>query len=246
MQSGKKTKSKKEWFLSGLKVGVPIGMGYFAVSFALGIAAGGAGIGALQAGIMSALMLASAGQYAAITVIASGGGLIEMAVTTLVVNLRYLLMACSLSQKVPEGTRLYHRFGMAYTITDEIFGAAMSVEGKVSPFYNYGAVSVAAPGWIVGSVIGNIAGNILPETISNALGVALYGMFLAIIIPPARKSRIIAGVVIISMLLSYGFSVIPAISGISSGMQIIILTVAISAIAALIFPHEASSTEKSA
>lgn len=238
--------TKKQWFFRGFKAGIPIGLGYFAVSFALGITAKNAGMNALQSGIMSALMLASAGQYGAITVIAGGGSLLEMALTTLIVNLRYLLMACSLSQKVPEGMKFRHRFGMAYAITDEIFGAAMSVEGKVSPYFSYGAICVAPPGWIAGSVVGNIAGDILPVIVSNALGVALYGMFLAVIIPPARKSRIIAGIVFISMALSYGFTKLPYLSSISSGMQIIILTVVIAAAAAVLFPLDEELREENA
>lgn len=229
-------KTRKQWFFEGMKVGIPIGMGYFAVSIAMGITAGNLGMNALQSGIMCALMLASAGQYAALTVIAAGGSLVEMALTTIVVNLRYLLMACSLSQKIPDKTGILHRLGIAYTITDEIFGAAMSTVGKVSPFFNYGAVSVAAPGWILGSVVGNVAGDILPLRVTNALGVALYGMFLAILIPPSKKDRVIAGIVVISMALSYGFSIMPGVREISAGSQIIILTVIIAAAASALFP----------
>ena len=224
------------WFLRGMKDGVPIAMGYFAVAFALGIAAKKAGMNAFQAGAMSALMLASAGQYAAITVIAAGGGYVQMAVTTLIVNLRYLLMSCALSQKVDQGMRLGHRFALSYPITDEIFGIAMSVEGRLNPFYNSGAAAIAAPGWTAGAFLGAAAGAILPQRVENALSVALYGMFLAIIIPAAKKDKIVAGIVAVSMLCSFLFTKAPVLREISSGMQIIILTVVIAGGAAYFFP----------
>ncbi len=230
-----KTQNKK-WFLRGMKDGIPIAMGYFAVAFALGIAAKKVGMSAVQAGAMSILVLASAGQYAAITVIATGGGYLQMAVTTLIVNLRYMLMSCALSQKVDPGMKMGHRLLLSYPVTDEIFGIAMSVEGRLNPFYNYGAACVAVPGWTLGAFLGAMVGAILPQSVSNALGVALYGMFLAIIIPPAKKSRIIAGIVVISMLCSFLFSIAPVLQEVPSGMQIIVLTVVIAGIAAALFP----------
>lgn len=219
-----------------MKDGIPIAMGYFAVAFALGIAARRAGMSAVQAGVMSILMLASAGQYAAITVIAAGGGYLQMAVTTLIVNLRYLLMSCALSQKVDPELKMRHRLLLSYPVTDEIFGIAMSVEGRLNPFYNYGAACIAAPGWTFGAFLGAAVGAVLPTGISNALGVALYGMFLAIIIPPAKKNKIIAAVVVISMLCSFLFSILPVLREISSGMQIIVLTLLIAGAAAYLFP----------
>lgn len=231
-----KKEQNRKWFLKGIKDGVPIALGYFAVAFALGIAAKKAGMSAFQAGAMSALMLASAGQYAAITVIATGGGYIQMAVTTLIVNLRYLLMACALSQKVEPGMKMRHRFLMSYPITDEIFGIAMSVEGRLNPFYNYGAAAIAAPGWTAGAFLGAVAGAILPQRVANALGVALYGMFLAIIIPAAKKNKVVAGIVAVSMLSSFLFTKLPLLREVSSGMQIILLTVIIAGAAAYFFP----------
>lgn len=159
-----------------------------------------------------------------------------MAVTTLIVNLRYMLMSCALSQKVDPGMKMGHRLLLSYPVTDEIFGIAMSVEGRLNPFYNYGAACVAAPGWTLGAFLGAMVGAILPQSVSNALGVALYGMFLAIIIPPAKKSKIIAGIVVISMLCSFLFSIAPALQEVPSGMQIIVLTVVIAGIAAALFP----------
>lgn len=232
----KKEVQNKQWFFKGMKDGVPIAMGYFAVAFALGIAAKKAGMSAVQAGLMSILMLASAGQYAAITVIAAGGGYLQMAVTTLIVNLRYLLMSCALSQKVDSNLKMRHRLLLSYPVTDEIFGIAMSTEGRLNPFYNYGAAFVAAPGWTLGAFLGAAVGAVLPASVSNALGVALYGMFLAIIIPPAKKNKVIAGVVAVSMACSFLFTVLPILREISSGMQIIVLTLCIAGAAAYFFP----------
>ena len=219
-----------------MKAGIPIGLGYFAVAFTLGIAARGAGLTALQSGFMSAAMLASAGEFAAINAIASGAGYMEMAVTELVVNLRYLLMSGALSQKVRRDKPFIHRFLMAYGVTDEIFAVSMGVEGKLHPFYLYGAVSTAAPGWVAGTVMGVLLGMIMPHRVMSAMSVALYGMFLAVVIPPSKSSKIIAGVVGISMAASAVFAYLPVAGALSDGVRIIILTVLVSGMAALLFP----------
>ena len=226
------------WFKKGLKDGIPIALGYFAVSFTLGIPAKEAGINPFQAGVMSMVMLASAGEFAAINVIATAESLIQMIITTLVVNLRYLLMSSSMSQKLGKDTKWWHRLLLPCFVTDEIFGIASNVEGRLNPFYNYGAAAVAVPGWTIGTVLGTAVGAILPERVENALGVALYGMFLAILIPSTKKSGFMAGLIIISMTISYLFSVLPVVSKISSSMRIIILTVVIAAIAAIVRPIE--------
>lgn len=226
----------RRWFLKGMKDGVPIAMGYFAVSFTLGISASKAGMSAFQASLMSALMLASAGQFAAISMISSGAGFLEMIITTIVVNMRYLLMSSALSQKVRRDKPFYHRFFMSYAVTDEIFGISMAVDGKLTPSYMYGAACVAAPGWVLGTCLGNLLGMIMPVRVMSAMNVAIYGMFLAIVIPPSRKSRIVAGVVAVSMLVSLVFSVTQVLKDISSGFQIIILTILIAGAAAVLFP----------
>ena len=219
-----------------MKDGIPISLGYFAVSFTLGIASKKIGLSTFQASLMSACMLASAGQFAAIGMIASGAGYVEMIVTELVVNLRYLLMSSALSQKVQRERPFFHRFLMAYEVTDEIFGISMAVDGKLHPEYMYGAAVVAAPGWVLGTCMGALIGMILPASVMSALNVALYGMFMAVVIPPSRKSKIIAGVVVISMAASAACSVIPGIREISSGFQIILLTIVLAGIAAVLFP----------
>lgn len=228
--------NSRQWYARGLRHGIPICLGYFAVSFALGIAARGAGMNALQAFVMSLGMTASAGEFAAIGLIASGAGALEMIFTTLIVNLRYFLMSCSLAQKLPEGIRPVHRFLTAYCVTDEIFGLSAAVPGGLNPFYSYGMMTVAAAGWCLGTVLGVLAGSILPEIVVSALSVAMYGMFLAIVIPPSRKSRFILGLVAISMVASGLFSVLPVLRQISSGFRVILLTIAIAGIAAVIRP----------
>lgn len=223
---------------------MPIGLGYFAVAFTLGINAKAIGMTPFQSALMSFTMHASAGEFAAMTVIAAGSGYLEMAITQLVINLRYLLMSCALSQKVPETLSLGHRFLLSYYITDEIFGISSTVDGKLNPWYSYGAASVASPGWVLGTFLGAVVGNILPTNIASAMSVALYGMFLAIIIPPARKHKVIAVIVVVSMLASYGFTKLAELLSeyitISSGMRILILTVVIAGIAAYVRPVEES------
>lgn len=224
------------WYRRGLRDGVPIGLGYLAVSFTLGIAAKGSGLTVGQATWMSLLNNTSAGEFAALGLIAAGAPYLEMAFTQFVVNLRYLLMSCALSQKIAPETPVWQRLLMGYTVTDEVFGISAAVPDKLDPFYCFGAISVAAPGWALGTCLGILMGEALPSRVVSALSVALYGMFLAVILPPARKDRVIAGVVAVSMLFSALFTWSPMLSGISSGTRIIILTVLISGAAALWFP----------
>ena len=219
-----------------MKDGLPIALGYFAVSFTLGIAARNAGFSPLQALLASVTNNASAGEYAAFAIIAAGGTYWEVAVMTLIANARYLLMSCALSQKLAADTPLGHRMLLAYDVTDEIFGISVARPGKLNPWYTYGAMLVAIPGWGLGTFLGVVLGNILPLRLVSALSVGLYGMFLAIVIPPARHSRVIAGLVAVSFLLSFAVSAWPLLSGISSGVKTIVLTVVISLAAAVLFP----------
>lgn len=232
---------KKTWFQKGLKDGIPIALGYFAVSFTLGITAKNAGLTALQAMLSSFTLNASAGEFAGFTLIAAGASYLEVAVMEFVANARYLLMSCALSQKLPPDTPLWQRLLIGYDVTDEIFGISIAVPGKLHPYYTFGAIAIAVPGWSIGTYLGVLMGNILPANVVSALSVGLYGMFIAIIIPPARKSKIIAGVVAFSMVASFAFAKLPLISGISSGIRTIILTVVISALAALLFPVKEDS-----
>ena len=240
-----KKSENKYFFLKGIKVGMPICLGYLAVSFTLGITARNAGLTAWQAFLASLTTNASAGQYAGFTVIAAAGSYMEMAIMELVANARYLLMSCSLSQKLGSETGLLHRLMVGFDVTDEIFGVSVSVPGKLNPFYNYGMMAVAIPGWSLGTLFGVIMGNVLPDNIVSALSVGLYGMFIAIIIPPARKNKVLAGLIIISMAASFFFSRQPLLAQISPGIRTIILTVMIAGIAAVLFPVKEDSAYES-
>ncbi len=226
----------KKWYKRGLRDGVPIALGYFAVAFTLGIVAKHAGLTALQTLLATALTNASAGGYAGFKIIEEGAPYLDMALTIFVVNIRYFLMSCALSQKLSSKTPLLHRVLIGFDVTDEIFGISMSVKGELNPWYNYGAMTVSIPCWATGAALGVVMGNTLPQSLVNALSVGLYGMFLAIIIPPAKKNRIIAGIVVASMALSLAFAKLPFLSWLSSGMRVIILTVIIALAAAVLFP----------
>ena len=228
--------SKSEWFKKGLRDGYPVCMGYFAVSFALGIAARNVGLSAIQAFFMSLGMVASAGEFAALTLIGAGAGILEMIITSLVVNLRYFLMSCSLTQKLDPKTPFWQKMILAFFVTDENFGLSSVVDGYLCPFYSYAIAAISVSGWCAGTVLGVVIGNILPDSIVTALSVALYGMFLAIIIPPAKKDRFIGILVAVSMAASGIFAAAPYLKEISSGFRIIILTLVLSGIAALIKP----------
>ena len=236
----------RQWYLNGLREGVPIGLGYFAVGFTVGIVAREAGITAFQMGLMSVMMHASAGQFAVITVIAGQSGYLAMIVTQLVINIRYLLMSTALSQKIAADTPMWKRMLLSYFVTDEIFGIAASVKGELNPYYNYGAASVASPLWALGTVLGVVVGNILPASITSALSVALYGMFLAVVIPASKSDRTVAMVVVASMAASLAFTFLPILCQLDGGTRIIILTVAIAAAAAIIKPVPAEPKEEEA
>ena len=226
----------KSNFCKGLKGGIPIALGYFAVSFTLGIQAKNVGITAFQAAVTSFGLHASAGEYIAFTLIGANANILVMVLMEMIANARYLLMSCSLSQKIPADTPMWKRLVMGYFITDEIFGASISVSGKLDPYYMFGLIAVASPGWVVGTALGVIMGNALPLRAVSALSVGLYGMFIACIIPEGRKNKIVAGVIIVSFVLSYIFSTLSVLKGISSGIKIMILTVIIATVAAILFP----------
>ncbi len=228
--------NNKKWYLQGIKDGTPIALGYFAVGFTLGIAAKAMGMGAAQSGLMSFLMHASAGEFAVLTVIMDNAGFLAMVITMVVINMRYFLMSCSMSQKIPPNTSMSKRLLLSYFVTDEIFGICASVKGELNPFYPYGAATVASPGWVLGTILGAAVGNILPPSLASALSVALYGMFLAVVIPASKQDKTIAAVVLVSMAASAAFAFLPYLRDISAGTQIIILTIVIAAGAAIIRP----------
>ncbi len=239
-----KSKNNKSAFRSGVIDGIPIGLGYLAVSFSLGIYVKNAGMTAFQGMLASLLCNASAGEYAGFTLIEAGGTYFEMAIITLIANARYLLMSSAMSQRIDPKMPFFHRFIMAFNITDELFGIAIARPGFLNPFYSYGAVLFAAPCWAVGTALGTIAGNILPLRVVSALSVALYGMFLAVIIPPAKKNRIVAVLILICFAVSFAAANLPFVSEISEGTRTIILTVILSAGAAILFPKKEESEEQ--
>ncbi len=222
--------------LRGVRDGLPIGLGYFAVAFSLGITARNAGLSPLQGFIASFLNHASAGEYALYSLIAANAAFWEIAAVILVTNIRYLLMSTALSQKLRPETPMIQRMAAGFCITDEIFAIGIAWPGALSLTYLFSAFILADLMWSAGTMTGIIAGNVLPANVVGALSVAIYGMFLAIIIPPARKNKVIAGLVAAAFACSFAVNRISIFSGMSDGVKVILLTVVISAIAAALFP----------
>ncbi|MCR5590026.1 MAG: AzlC family ABC transporter permease [Lachnospiraceae bacterium] len=228
-----------------MRDGIPIGLGYFAVAFSLGITAKAIGLSPITCMITSVLCHASAGEYAVYTMIGAGAAYIEMAIMVFIANARYLLMSCALSQHMHPDLSFSHRLFIGFGITDELFGISIARPGNLNPNYMYGAMLISIPMWAAGSAIGCFSGGVLPERIVSALSVALFGMFLAIIIPPAKENRIVGALIAVCFLLSFFFSKLSVFSGISGGTKTIILTVVISAAAALLFPRNEEETQPS-
>ncbi len=231
-------------FREGMRDGVPISLGYLAVSFSLGIAASNIGFSPFQAFLVSLLNNASAGEYAGFSLIAENATYLEVALITLVANARYLLMSCALSQRISPDTPQKHRFLLGYDLTDEIFGITIARPGYINPFYTYGAVITALPCWSIGTALGALAGNLMPVRLVSAFSVALYGMFLAIIIPPAsKKYHIVTGLVIVCFIASCAAAYLPLLKTLSAGTRTIVLTVVLSALAAILFPVKEEQTK---
>lgn len=228
--------NRRKWFLKGMRAGIPISLGYFAVSLALGIAAKNAGISSWQAALTSLLINASAGEYAGFTLIAAGATYLEVTVMEAVANARYLLMSASLSQKLKSGVPFWQRLLLGFTVTDEIFGVSIGLPVPLDPCFTYGTFCVATLGWTGGTFVGVVLGDVLPLRLVSAMGIGLYGMFVSIFIPEARKNRVVLGLVAISFAASLACAYLPVISQISEGVRIIILTVLLSLGAALLFP----------
>ncbi len=214
--------------------GLPIALGYLSVSFAFGIKAVQCGLSAAASVITSAANLTSAGQAAGVDIIAAGGTLIEMVLVQLVINMRYSLMSLSLSQRLDKGFSLPHRLAASYGITDEIFAVCSAQRERLKPSYMYGMILVAFVGWVSGTAIGAAAGQLLPESINSAIGIVLYGMFLAIIVPPSKKQKSVLLVVTVSATLSIAFKLF--LKSISAGFAVIICAAAAAALGAALFP----------
>lgn len=203
------------------------------------------GLSIWQAVLISLTNLTSAGQFAGLDIIIAGGSLWEMALTQLIINLRYCLMSFSLSQKLRRDETWGHRYGVAFGVTDEIFGVSASKPGKVSAFYNYGVMSVAIPGWTIEPCLSYFR-SILPNFIMSALGVAIYGMFLAVIIPPSKKNKAVLLVVLGAMAVSALFAWVPVLSKVSSGFVIIITTILVAGLAAWLCPVDEENAKEEA
>ena len=238
--------NRRQVFLRGMKDGVPIALGYFAVAFTLGIHARNAGLSVFEATLSSLLTNASAGEYAAFSLIRQAAGVMEVIIMTVVINARYLLMSCALSQKLSPDAPLWQRMLLGHCVTDEIFGISAAYPGNLDPVYSYGAFSVASPGWALGTALGVMLGNVLPGNAVSALSVGLYGMFIAVIIPPTRTNKVLTGVVILSMALSCLMAAAPLFDFISEGMRTILLTVLIAGGAAALFPVKDEQKEAAA
>lgn len=221
-------------FATGLRDGIPIALGYFTVSIAFGLAAAAIGFPTLGLALMSATNLSSSGQFAGVAVVA-GGTLMELALTTLLVNLRYLLMSMSLSQRLAPGTSTLGRLVVAYGVTDEIFAVELG-HRVVRARYAAGLMALPILGWTSGTVVGAVAGEVLPESLAGPMGVLLYAMFTATVIPALKRSRPIAIVAAVAAVASALLYHVPATSGIQAGWRIIIATLFASAIGAWLFP----------
>lgn len=224
----------KKDFIKGMSHGIPIMLGYLSVSFGFGIAASGKGLSALWASIISLTNLTSAGQAAGIDIIAAGGTLLEMILVQITINLRYSLMALSLSQNLDKRFSTAHRLAASYGITDEIFAVCAAQTPPLTPAYMYGMIFVATLGWVSGTAMGAMAGQLLPTAISSAMGLVLYGMFIAIVIPPCKKERGVLVVSLIAVVLSLLFKYV--LTAVSGGFAMIFCAVIASAIGAAVFP----------
>ena len=232
-----KVEKKNDYsFSDGLKDGIPIGLGYLSVSFSFGLLAVNMGIPTFFAVLMSLTNLTSAGQFAGIELIAASATILEMIFTQFVINIRYSLMSISISQKVDKSVNILNKLIISFIITDEIFAVASSKEHDISKQYMYGLGIMPIIGWTSGTLIGAVAGGFLPLTLRLALGVALYAMFIAIVVPEIKKSKEVAIVVLISVCLSCLFKFVPFLKHISGGFAMIICAIVASLIGALAFP----------
>ena len=227
---------RKSAFIKGLRDGIPIALGYLSVSFGFGILAAAGGLSALTATVISLANVTSAGQLAGLNIIIAAGPLIEMIVSEFIINIRYALMSITLTQKLDDTFTTPRRMLCAFSMTDEIFAVASAQKGKITAHYFYGLMLLPIVGWVLGTFLGATAGNILPESLKNAMGLMLYAMFIAIVLPPATKSRAVAVCVSICALLSIAIRFIPLFSFITPGFSVIICAVIASLFTAWRFP----------
>lgn len=229
---------KKEDFIQGIKDGIPICLGYFSVSMAFGLTAVLSGIPIWAAVLISLTNLTSAGQFAGVNILVAQGTMVELALTTFIINIRYFLMSLSVSQKVESRMKMWQRLCIAFGITDEIFAVSVQRKKDLSSAYMSGLILTPIIGWTFGTLVGAVATSFMPKSLSDAMGIALYGMFIAIVIPPAREHKNVLFAVVMAIIASLMFTYLPIINKISEGWSIIIITIIVSMVAAFLFPIE--------
>lgn len=232
-------------FRTGVRTGLPVGLGYFSVSFGFGTMAVAQGLRVLDASMISATNLTSAGQFAGLTLILAAAGIWEMILTQLVINSRYALMSLALSQRMGQKIGVFPRLFIAFINTDEVFALAMARKEPLTVPFMLGLGVLPVIGWVLGTALGAIAGSVLPVSIRTALGVMLYGMFIAIVIPPAKAERPVAVAALLALIFSCLFTWVPGLKDVSAGVSIVICTVAAAAFCAWRFPI-ADETEEEA
>ena len=239
-----KNRFDKKEFIHGLKRGMPIAIGYIPVSFTFGLMAVSGGLPVWMAVFISLTNLTSAGQFAGTNLIIAGAGFLEITLTTFVINIRYMLMSLSLSQRIDKSMTLPERLITSFGITDETFAVSSMEPGILTYSYLLGLILGPIVGWSTGTLLGALISSALPVSLSSAMGVALYGMFIAIIIPPAKKSRPVAYVILISVAIACILRYIPLFKFISAGFRVIIATILGAGIGAMLFPIEDRSKEE--
>ena len=234
---------KKQEFTQGIKDGIPICLGYFSVSMAFGMTAVMNGLPVWSAVLMSLTNVTSAGQFAGANILIALGGMAELIFTTFIINIRYFLMSLSVSQKVATDMSIWQSLAVSFGITDEVFAVSMQRRGELTAVYMAGLILTPVIGWTMGTLTGAVATSFMPPILSNAMGIALYGMFIAIIIPPARDDRSVLVTVVLAVLASVAFTYLPGLKLLSGGWSIIIITILVSAIAATLFPIDTKEKE---
>ena len=234
---------KKQEFLEGIRDGIPICLGYFSVSMAFGLTAVLSGVPIWAAVVISLTNLTSAGQFAGMNLIAAQGALVEIGLTTLIINIRYFLMSISLSQKVEQKMTMKERLAVSFGITDEIFAVSMQRDHDITSAYMAGLIITPVLGWTLGTLVGAVATSFMPAALSNALGIALYGMFIAVIVPPAKEQKNVLVAVVLAIAASVACKYFPVLKNLSGGWTIILITVVVCIIAAWLFPVEEGEGE---
>ena len=243
MTDTEEEKMKKQEFLEGIRDGIPICLGYFSVSMAFGLTCVLSDIPIWAAVMISLTNLTSAGQFAGMNLIAANGALVEIGLTTLIINIRYFLMSISVSQKVEQKMSMKKRLAIAFGITDEIFAVSMQRDHALTTAYMFGLILTPVIGWTSGTFAGAAATSLMPPVLSNAFGIALYGMFVAIIVPPAKEQKNVLFAVALAIAASVACKYLPVIKNLSSGWTIILITLVVCVIAAWLFPVEESEGE---